>query len=66
MKHLFSAFGLIIILVVCILIGQSAYTVDETQQVIITQLGKPVGEPVTEAGLHFKLPFLQQVNRIDL
>jgi membrane protease subunit HflC len=50
--------------VVALLMG-SAYTVAETQQVIITQFGKPVGDPVTEAGLHFKLPFIQEVNRID-
>lgn len=41
------------------------YTVTETQQVIITEFGKPVGDPVTDAGLHFKVPFTQQVNRID-
>ena len=43
----------------------SAYTVDEVEQVIITQFGKPVGEPVTEAGLKFKVPFVQEVNPID-
>ncbi len=52
------AFGLVIFLA-------SAYTVDETQQVIITQFGKPVGEPITEAGLHFRLPFIQKVNYFD-
>jgi modulator of FtsH protease HflC len=41
------------------------YTVHQTEQVIITQFGKPVGEPSTEPGLHFKLPFIQDVNRID-
>ena len=41
------------------------YTVNQTQQVIITQFGKPVGEPITDPGLHFKLPFIQEVNRID-
>ena len=41
------------------------YVVEETDQVIITQFGKPVGEPVTEAGLHFKIPFIQEVNRIE-
>ena len=41
------------------------YTVDETEQVIITQFGKPVGDPKTEAGLKFKTPFIQQVNPID-
>jgi len=41
------------------------YVVKETDQVILTQFGKPVGEPVTEAGLHFRLPFIQEVNRIE-
>src|SRR6476661_1271649 len=41
------------------------YTVHQTEQVIITQFGKPVGEPRTEPGLYFKLPFIQEVNRID-
>src|SRR5256714_12414580 len=41
------------------------YTVKQTDQVIITQFGQPIGEPITEAGLHFKLPLIQDVNRID-
>ena len=41
------------------------YAVHQTEQVIVTQFGKPVGEPITEPGLHFKLPFIQEVNRID-
>jgi membrane protease subunit HflC len=43
----------------------SLYTVRQTEQVIITQFGRPMGEPITEPGLHFKLPFIQEVNRID-
>ena len=43
----------------------SIYTVDEVEQAIITQFGKPVGEPVVEAGLKFKIPFIQEVNPID-
>lgn len=43
----------------------SIYTVSEVEQVIITQFGKPVGEPVTEAGLKVKVPFIQDVNPID-
>lgn len=46
-------------------IGSSIYTVNEVEQVIITQFGKPVGAPVTEAGLKLKLPFVQEVNPID-
>jgi len=40
----------------------SAYIVDETEQVVITQFGKVIGNPVTESGLKFKLPFLQKAN----
>lgn len=48
-----------------ILIGQSVYIVSEQQQVVITQFGKPVGEPVTDAGIHFKAPFTQTANFFD-
>jgi membrane protease subunit HflC len=41
------------------------YVVDETQQVIITQFGNPVGDAVTEPGLHVKTPFIQQANYFD-
>lgn len=43
----------------------AAYTVSEMEQVILTQFGKPVGEPITDAGLHFKIPFIQEVHRIE-
>ena len=43
----------------------SIYTVSEVEQVIVTQFGKPVGEPVTSAGLKMKAPFIQDVNPID-
>jgi membrane protease subunit HflC len=43
----------------------ATYVVGETDQVIITQFGEPVGQPVITPGLHFKLPFMQQVNYFD-
>ena len=43
-----------------ILLFNSAYTVAEWEQVVITQFGKPVGDPITEPGLHFKTPFVQK------
>jgi membrane protease subunit HflC len=43
----------------------SIYTVSEVEQMVITQFGKPVGAPVTSAGLKFKVPFIQDVNPID-
>ena len=42
-----------------IVISSATYTVNETEQVIITQFGKPVGDPIDEPGMHFKLPFIQ-------
>jgi len=46
-------------------LASSVYTVNEVEQMIITQFGKPVGQPITEAGLKLKLPFIQEVNPID-
>ena len=43
----------------------SIYTVSEVEQAIITQFGKPVGAPVTTAGLKVKVPFIQDVNLMD-
>ena len=48
-----------------VLFSGSIYTVDQTEQVIITQFGKPVGDPITEPGLHFKAPLVQSVNSLD-
>lgn len=51
---------------VLLLIGSGAfYTLSPAEQVIVTQFGKPVGDPVVEPGLHFKLPFIQEVQRLD-
>jgi membrane protease subunit HflC len=43
----------------------SIYTVSEVEQIIITQFGKPIGVPVTTAGLKLKVPFIQEVNPIE-
>ena len=45
-----------------ILFGGAVFVVDETEQVVITQFGKPVGEAIKSAGLHFKVPFIQDAN----
>ncbi|MFT5350005.1 MAG: membrane protease subunit HflC [Planctomycetota bacterium] len=57
--------GLVVLVIVVYALMGSVYTVSEVQQVIITQFGKPIGEPVTEAGLKIKMPFIQEVNPID-
>ena len=57
---------LVIVLVVGLfLAASSAYIVSETNQVVITQFGEPVGEPITEPGLHFKIPFIQTANMFE-
>ena len=48
-----------------VLLFNTLFTVHESEQVIITQFGKPVGEPITAAGLNLKTPFIQTVNSID-
>ena len=57
-------FALLAIVALSVLSG-SFYTVRETENAILTQFGRPIGEPITEPGLHFKLPFIQTVNRIE-
>ncbi len=57
--HFFAVLG------VCLIAAsQSVFTVDQTQQAIVLQLGQPVGEP-RNPGLHFKLPFVQEVRYFD-
>jgi len=51
------------IVVIGLTVFLSAYMVDETEQIVITQFGKVVGEPKKEPGLHFRVPFIQIVNR---
>ncbi len=49
-------------LLVLITLMDSAFVVNETQQVVITQFGKPVGKAILEPGLQFKVPFIQSAN----
>ena len=54
---------LIIVIIILVIAGfAAAYVVDETQQVVITQFGRPVGEPIKEPGLYFKIPWFQKAN----
>jgi len=45
--------------------GGPLFILYEGKQAVITQFGKPVGGPITEAGLHFKIPFIQKVNYFE-
>ena len=54
-----------IALTVLVVGAAASYTVGEAEQVIITQFGNPTGAPITNAGLHFKVPFIQQVHSFE-
>ena len=54
-----------VVLLLLAALSGAAYRVSETQQVIITQFGDPVGSPVTAPGLHFKVPFIQTANYFE-
>lgn len=64
-KELKIIISLVTIIFLLILIGQSLFIVKETEQVIITQFGKPVGQAVITPGLKFKTPFIQKTNYFD-
>ena len=48
-----------------LVIGSATYIVNETEQVVITQFGNPIGDPITNPGLHFKVPFIQNLHYFD-
>lgn len=56
--------GALSILVIATLYS-ALYTVSETEQVVITQFGEPIGQAITQPGLHVKLPFAQEANVFD-
>ena len=57
--------GIVIAALVLIVLFSGLYTLEEGRQAIVVQFGKPVGGTVTEAGLHMKLPFIQDVRRFE-
>jgi len=55
----------VVVIIGIIVLSSALYVVDETQQVVITEFGQPVGKPITRAGLYIKKPFIQKVNYFD-
>jgi membrane protease subunit HflC len=64
MKTVHYVFAILFLGVVLAVSG-AFYVLQEGEQAVILQFGRPVGAPVTEAGLHFKIPFIQEVRRFD-
>jgi len=65
MKFTLKAVIITIAAVIFIALYGGLYTLEEGLQAIVVQFGRPVGEPVTQAGLHMKLPFVQEVRRFE-
>ena len=61
-----SSIGIgILLLAAVVAFSGTFYTLEEGEQAVIVQFGRPVGQPVTEAGLHIKIPMIQDVRRFD-
>jgi membrane protease subunit HflC len=65
MKPVLISIALILLVVGGILLLSSAFIVGEAEQALVLQFGRPVGEPITEPGLHFRTPFIQEVRTYD-
>ncbi|MCA8959796.1 MAG: protease modulator HflC [Planctomycetes bacterium] len=65
MKNAILSLVVLALAVAMIVLLNSAYVVRETEQVVITQFGEVVGEPVTAPGLYFRVPFLQKPNYLE-
>ncbi|MGP1680087.1 MAG: protease modulator HflC, partial [Burkholderiales bacterium] len=65
MKNTLSIGLGILVLAIIVAFSGTLYTLEEGEQAVIVQFGRPVGEPITEAGLHVKVPFIQDVRRFE-
>jgi len=65
MKRTFKIATIVLATIIAIAILSGFYTVEEGRQAVIVQFGRPVGETVTQAGLHIKIPLIQKVRRFE-
>jgi membrane protease subunit HflC len=65
MKEIRIAVVAIVLVFLMVVLSSALFTVKESEQVVITQFGKPVGRPITRPGLHFKTPFVQEVHAFE-
>ena len=65
MGKFFSVLITVFIFAIVLIFGGAFYIVNESEQVVITQFGKPVGNPITTPGLKIKKPFLETANYFD-
>ncbi|MEX2606245.1 MAG: protease modulator HflC [Kiritimatiellia bacterium] len=63
-----SAGGILLLIILiggAVVLQSSVYFVDQGEQALVLQFGRPVGDAITEPGVHFKTPFIQEVRRYD-
>lgn len=60
-----TGFFTVLAAVFLFLLNSAMFVVDETEQVIVLQFGRPIGQPIKDAGLHFKIPFIQDLKTFD-
>ncbi len=65
MKLTRFAVAAVVVLITVVVLSSALYTVNETEQVVLTQFGKPVGKPITTPGLKLKMPFVQTVHAFE-
>jgi len=65
MLNLMKGVSLIIVVFLLLLFGGAFFIVNESEQVVITQFGEPVDQPITQPGLNFKIPLIQKANYFD-
>lgn len=65
LKSMAASVILILLIVGGIILSASVFTVDQGEQALVLQFGKPVGDAIIKPGLHFKTPFIQEVRRYD-
>jgi membrane protease subunit HflC len=65
MKSTSKIATIVLATIIAVAILSGFYTLEEGRQAVIVQFGRPVGETVTEAGLHIKIPLIQKVRRFE-
>jgi len=65
MKKVLIGAAIFVVLVLTLFASGALYVIDETEQVVITRFGKPIGDSVINAGLHFKMPFIDVKNSFE-
>lgn len=60
-----TIFSIVVLIALTIVLKGTFFELNEGRQAIITQFGKPVGDPIVKAGLHTKTPFIQEVRFVD-